>query len=67
VTQAGRPNYMGSITELALKNVDRNNWGCATSRAFREVACGAEDTFPASVLELAKWFRSKTHLTQLLN
>ncbi len=25
-------------------NIDRNNWGCATSRAFREVACRAGDT-----------------------
>src|ERR1019366_2134595 len=25
-------------------NIDRNNWGCATSRAFREVACGTADT-----------------------
>jgi hypothetical protein len=25
-------------------NIDRNNWGCATSRAFREVACRTADT-----------------------
>src|ERR1019366_3133719 len=25
-------------------NIDRNNWGCATSRAFREVACRTAST-----------------------
>src|SRR5260370_35315512 len=32
--QAGGPHYAGSITRVYLSNVDRDNWGCVTSRAF---------------------------------
>jgi hypothetical protein len=49
---------VGSITGLALETSTEITGGapllagCATSRAFREVACRAEDTFPVSLLEL---------------
>jgi hypothetical protein len=36
--RAGGPHNVASITPVCLSNVGRNNWGCATSRAFREAA-----------------------------
>ena len=33
-------------------NMERNNWGCATSRAFREVASRTADTIPPTLLAL---------------
>jgi hypothetical protein len=42
--EAGGPLERGSITRFCLCNIDRNNWGCATSRAFREVARRTADT-----------------------
>ena len=37
-SEAGGPPLRESIARVCLCNIDRNNWGCATSRAFREVA-----------------------------
>jgi hypothetical protein len=34
--KAGGQHYVGSITGLAFETSTENNWGCATSRAFRE-------------------------------
>jgi hypothetical protein len=43
---AGGPLKRGSITRVCLLTLIGNNWGCATSRAFREVACRTADTVP---------------------
>jgi len=34
--EAGGPHYVGSLTRVGLLNVDRNNWGCATSHLFEK-------------------------------
>ena len=45
-------------------NIDQNNWGCATSRAFREVACHVSSAlgFTAPVFHHKNWVpTSQTH------
>jgi hypothetical protein len=40
----GRATLTGKYNAGLSFNIDRNSWGCATSRAFREVACRTADT-----------------------
>ena len=41
---AGGPLLTGKCNASLFLNIHRNNWGCATSRAFREVAWRTADT-----------------------
>ena len=41
-------------------NIDRDNWVCATSRAFREVACSAADTVRLRLSDTAHTTGTKT-------
>jgi hypothetical protein len=41
----GWATLTGKYNAGLSSNIDRNNWGCATSRVFREVACRTADTF----------------------